>query len=124
MNKDPWKETATCIMQKAAKRSRKNSSIVDPSFCHGSAGVAHIFRQFYRRTGLPEFQKAAEYWMAGLIDNDKNRGGAGLWRFWPEGEGAWVEGHSLLNGLAGIGLVLVSAASKELSGWDRCFLLS
>ena len=41
-----------------------------------------------------------------------------------QGENGWMNQHGILEGIAGIGLVLLSHLSNEEPSWDRSFLLS
>ena len=64
-------EEAIKILNHAAARKIETARIVDASFCHGGAGTSHIFRRFYRHTGLASLEKAADFWLDDMLDNPK-----------------------------------------------------
>lgn len=117
-------QEAVNIMRNAAlKRDLKTAKISDAGFCHGSIGAAHIFNRFYQYTGESLFKETALYWLrvalqqAHFID-----GNAGYKKFIPEQ--GWFNSINLLEGIAGIGLVLMSLAEPIEPKWDEFFLLS
>jgi len=94
----------------------------DADFCHGSVGVAHIFSRFYNYTGNENFRKAAEYYYRKTIDMAVHPDGlAGYKHLTDDG---LVTDYSLLEGISGIGLSLISAVSDIEPQWDQCLLLS
>lgn len=83
-------------------------------FCHGTAGISYLFRKMYRVLGRPDWEQAADRWL------EATRAAI---RQYPE---ATLAEHQrpLLDGLAGVSLILMSKQSTALdTGWDRLFLL-
>lgn len=115
---------AVQIMQHAAKkRTLEEAKIQDAGFCHGAAGIAHIFNRFYQYTGKEEFRQAALHWLETALGLAKfDDGLAGYKKFIPE-EG-WFNSIGLLDGIAGIGLVMMSMIRPIEPKWDELFLLS
>lgn len=115
---------AIAIARNAAeRRNLEEVKIYDAGICHGSSGVAHIFNRLYHYTGVLEFKNAALYWLSVLLDHGKFADGyAGYKRFIPE------EGYSnsigVLEGISGIGLVLISMIEDSDPNWDEMLLLS
>lgn len=119
-----WKEEALSILQHAAlRRDLQINQVADAGICHGTAGIAHIFNRFYRETKQPFLKDAADYWINETLKlatwNDQPCG----YKAW-QGEQGWVAEQGILEGIAGIGLVLISYLSDNTPAWDQAFLLS
>ena len=107
------------------RRTKKETGVVDAGICHGSSGIAHIYNRMYRYTGRKEFKEAASYWIAETLNMAIFEDGlAGYKSYQSELMGGWKNEYGLLDGIAGIGLVLLSHISEEEPTWDRCLLLS
>jgi len=113
------------IAEKALRRPLPEWGVVDAGLCHGAAGVAHCYQRLYRRSGRELFRRATLAWLDVVFARFRAHGLAGL-RAWDERESpaAWREATGVLEGLAGVGLVLLSALSEAPLGWDRPFALS
>ncbi len=97
----------------------EENSVFDGGICHGASGIALIFRRMYLNTQLPEFKLAAEYWLdQTLLMAKYNDGLAGY-----KANKKTLE-YGLLEGIAGIGLVLLSFLSDNDQQWDEFLLLS
>ena len=79
-------------------------------WCHGAAGIAHMFARGYHYTGEPVLREAGARWYAFLCDLVEREG-----ETYPP---------ALLDGLSGIALVLAAAVTDVDPAWDRLFLLS
>ena len=100
----------------------------DASFCHGAAGLAHVFNRFYQTTGDPELGLAAREWVKRTLGfRVLGQGIAGYQSLHsedPTREPQWVSMPGLLSGVSGIGLMLLAAATDISPEWDRPFLPS
>lgn len=121
-----WKQEAIAIMLHSAKRrDLKENKVVDAGICHGTAGIAHIFNRFYKETHIKEFDEARLYWLNETLHMAKfDDGLLGYKSF--HGEQGWLNDYGLLEGIAGIGLVLLGFLTDDVEdlNWDRCLLLS
>lgn len=96
--------------------------LIDADFCHGTVGVAHIFSRFYNYTDKEVFRQAAEFYYGRTLTMAHHSDGlAGYSHYHAEG---FAKDYSLLEGISGIGLCLISAVSDIEPKWDSCFLLS
>ncbi len=122
-NNISWKNEAIEILLHSTKRKDlKKNSINDACFCHGSAGLGHIYNRFYYHTKNKKFGDAANYWLNQTLKMAVHKGGlAGYKSF--IGEGPIID-PTLLNGVAGIGLVLMSAIFDIKTNWDECLLIN
>ncbi|MCK5168939.1 MAG: hypothetical protein KAQ75_03590, partial [Bacteroidales bacterium] len=125
-NNEEWKNKALEILLHTTKRKDlKENSVIDAGLCHGTAGIAHIYNRMYNNTGRDEFKKAAIYWFEQTLKMAKYDDGLAGYKAWrtPEYGGLQNE-YGFLEGIAGIGLALISAVSDIEPKWDECLLLS
>lgn len=117
-------ELATKIMlhHASADSELQIKQMLDGDFCHGTVGVAHMFGRFYNATGLEKLRESSEYYYAKTLDMAYHKEGlAGFNHYRLEG---YANDYSLLEGISGIGLSLISGTSNIEPKWDACFLLS
>lgn len=124
LREEKWKEEALHIMHHASKRKDlKLNQVADAGVCHGTAGIAHLFNRFYWETKDQVFKDTADYWIKETLKMARFEDGLAGYKAW-QGEKGWMNQHGILEGIAGIGLVLLSYLSNEEPSWDRSFLLS
>jgi hypothetical protein len=122
-----WERAAVALACRAAGRPPEESGVRDAAFCHGTAGLAHIYNRMYQATSEPKLRRAAVYWLERTLEFYHLARGNGA--SWVQGsraqadEGPWT-GIGLLEGAAGVGLVLLAATTPVEPLWDRMFLLS
>lgn len=118
-----YKEEALQILRHTILyRNPENGFIEDGSLCHGSFGVSHIYRKIYKDSGQRWLLDEADRWLlVGLKMSGIDDQVAGFKYLVKDG---YVNRYGLLEGIAGIGLALVSAVSDEHLKWDRCLLIS
>ncbi|MDP8931940.1 MAG: lanthionine synthetase C family protein [Actinomycetota bacterium] len=121
-----WEREAVALACRAAERPTAETGVVDAGFCHGTAGLAHLYNRMYQATGEERLGQAARYWLERTLDfcRDAQRQG-GKWVKGTENPrvGPWT-GVDLVDGAAGIALVLLAAVTSLEPIWDRMFLLS
>lgn len=102
--------------------SPRQSLVLDAGYCHGSFGNAHIFNKLWHRTKNEEFRKAADHW---IMDGIKKHTGHHEEPFkqYRQGEDIWEFELSLLEGITGIGLVLIDYLSESENRWGECLML-
>jgi lantibiotic modifying enzyme len=105
-----WQSAALAVAEHAAARPVATSGVDAAHICHGSAGVAHIFNRMFQSSGRDSLRVAASEWLARLMRTWQSDG--------PTGD------PGLLTGSAGVGLVLLAAATPVEPKWDRLLLLS
>lgn len=107
------------------RKTLQSGMVVDAGFCHGTAGITHIYNRMYLNTGNPIFLTSMNHWQTKTLDLAIfNDGLAGYKTYHPEKYGGWSNNVSLLTGIAGIGLSSISAISEVQPFWDECLLLS
>ncbi len=93
----------------------------DSSLCHGAAGVMHLFHRMYFNTGIEQFKHTAEYWLSVLLNMDTHKDGIAGYKVMRDD---WEADTSLLEGVAGVGLVLSSYRLQKEPDWDECLFMS
>lgn len=122
LDRPDWRDLAIEAMAAVYRRPIAERGIDSPTFCHGVAGLLQITLRFHHDTGLPLFAEAATALTRQLLDAfepDRPMGIANL-----EPGDNKVDQPGLLDGAAGVSLVLLSAASEVEPTWDRMFALS
>jgi hypothetical protein len=95
--------------------------VFDGSLCHGAFGLVHLFNRCFQASGESVFRDAALGWIErGLAMRRPGEGVAGYAQYsLIDGVGSWTTTDSLLDGAAGIGLVLLAALCDTEPRWDR-----
>lgn len=122
--KDWEQEAIETLLHASKRRGLVENGVVDAGLCHGTAGIAHIFNRMYGYTGLEELKEASNYWFAETLKMARFEDGLAGFKAWQGNERGWVNEPGLLEGIAGIGLALISAVSDIEPAWDECLLLS
>ncbi|WP_298652111.1 lanthionine synthetase LanC family protein [uncultured Proteiniphilum sp.] len=122
INKDEWKEKGLEVLLQSTKRTAYHDSLVtDAGICHGSAGIALIFRRMYLETKLDDFKSGTQYWINQTLELASLEESLGYKHSLRD---SWVSDYSLLTGISGIGLVLLSYLHDEQQNWDEMLLIS
>ncbi len=121
-----WQAKGLFLLKNSLKRTDpQEAGVVDAGLCHGAAGIAHIYNRLWQETGDDEFAAAARHWFAHTLDLAVHEDGpAGYKAFRMPQYGGWTAETGLLEGVAGIGLALISALYPIEPAWDRLLLLS
>ncbi|TGE24554.1 hypothetical protein E5K00_04900 [Hymenobacter aquaticus] len=121
-----WVRQAYHLARGAAERTTpERTAISDAGFCHGTAGVAHIFNRLYLESRHDDFRKARDYWLEQTLEHTSWPAPPAEPSPAPPGS-APSPGSFLLEGLMGTSLVLQSclATTPEALAWDAVFLLN
>lgn len=111
------------LVHTANRKSHEDHLVHDACICHGSFGNAMIFKKAFDITGEPNLLKAYENWMnLGLAMGHIKSGYAG-YKFYMGGSNKWKNELSVLEGITGIGLVLIENLMKKSTGWGQSLLV-
>lgn len=86
-----------------------------------------MFHYVYMQTGEKLFEETRDYWLDGTLELGNMEDGLAGYRAWHTAEyGGWVNEYGLLEGVAGIGLLLLSLYIPALQNteWLNFFILS
>ncbi|WP_148044363.1 lanthionine synthetase C family protein [Sinomicrobium pectinilyticum] len=118
------KDLSISILKHSARRvSSKDSRVIDAGICHGSFGNAQIFNRMFAETNEGIFRQAAEFWIKDGLKRAIYKDGYAGFKQWNGMKKDWQEDLSLLEGITGIGLSLLSHLSGDYS-WDECLMIS
>jgi lantibiotic modifying enzyme len=98
--------------------------VADADFCHGTAGIAHMYARMYNYTGKELYRQTAEYCYQQTLDRAVFKDGLAGFK---HSNGITFElenNYGLLEGISGIALCLISAISPVEPKWDASLLLS
>ncbi len=121
------KDKATEVLLKnTGRKDLEKNSVQYGGICHGSAGVAHIYNRMYLNTQMPEFKKTADYWFQKTLEFAEWENGLAGYKKQTiyKGKQYLDNNYSFLDGIAGIGLAMISYVSDILPDWDRALLIS
>ena len=122
-----WEDKALEVARAAASRPAERSFVRDAGVCHGAAGLAHLFNRFWQASGEEVFRDAARFWIERTLElRSPGEGIAGFraWHAMTGSTGQWAAVPGLLEGAAGVALVLLAAVSPVEPEWDRILLVS
>ncbi len=121
--KDLEEEAKEILQHSAMRLDLDQNGVIDAGLCHGTAGIAHIYNRMYGYTGVEELRGASEYWFDQTLKMACFKDGLAGYKAW-HGSLGWESEPGLLEGIAGIGLAMISAVSDIEPAWDECLLLS
>lgn len=127
MEKEYWKKKALEIFEfNTTRTALESNNVMDAVICHGTAGIAQIFRRMHLETGNQKFLDTSTYWIQETLKMAKWEDGVAGYKCWlGKDYGGWGKSYSFLEGIAGIGLALLAAIGEEsFSDWDEIILLS
>ncbi len=121
-----WRNKAVEVfIASAARRDAATSNVCDAGLCHGSASVCMMYHYMYRQTGLPLFERTRDYWLDRTLQWGHMDDGLAGYKIWHWTDRSWSLGYGLLEGISGIGLMLLSLAEPEMESakWMNFFML-
>jgi hypothetical protein len=133
---DPaWIRRATALALSLAQRHDRAATLRESNLGTGVAGAAHMLARLHAMTGDERFADAARLRLKALLRRRRPDVGLAGYRSYspvwqrrylknPDYPAGWIGLPGLYNGVAGIGLVLLSAVAPVEPAWDRAFLLS
>ena len=115
------------VAKQAAERPLDSrTAIRDPALCHGTTGMAHMFRRFYEFTGDSSFENAAWLWLDRALRFRRPGQGFGGYLFFrnTNGESVLESDPAFLVGASGLGISLLAWVTALEPKWDRVMLMS
>ena len=114
-------EFAQQVALAGAKRQVSEAMVKDAGFCHGSAGLALIFKKLYQQFNDDALLEATHFWLNYTLDLYRQDGLTGL-NMYDVSSKRYVDNQGLLMGDSGVGLCLLSLLCDE-DDWLDCVLL-
>lgn len=104
-------------------RKAQLSGVVDAGFCHGAFGVAHCYGVAFEQLGLESYKREQDYWMYRALEMEQPEQAYAGFPMYLGMDQTWSPRLSLLEGIAGIGLVIIDYLNEERGTWDKALLL-
>jgi lantibiotic biosynthesis protein len=115
-------DMATAAMEAVFRRPIPTRMIDSPTFCHGVAGLLEITLRFANETRLPGFADESQKLVEQVLRSFQPDSRLGFRNI--EFNNNQTDQPGLLDGAAGVAIVLLAAATGIEPTWDRLFLLS
>lgn len=117
-------EAKDVLLATTGRRLEEQTSVIDDGLCHGSAGIALMYKLAYQITEKDEFLEAYSFWMERLMIEARKSAISEGYRSFLGADKGWGIDHGFLNGLSGIGLTLIDFISEKEPNWKSILLLS
>lgn len=119
-----YKEEAITLLKHSAKRRDLNEAkVFDAGLCHGAFGIMTICNYMYKETLDPVFKETTEFWMGQALDMAIHEDGYAGYLLWRGDIKEWNKEINLLEGIAGIGLAIISYLAPHDSKWNECLMI-
>jgi hypothetical protein len=122
LNKDEYRQVAASAMEAVFRRPIAVRQIDSPTFCHGVSGLLAIALRFANEMGGEMFSDEIASMVRQILDTYQPESLLGFKNI--EVPGNEIDQPGLLDGAAGVALVLLAASTSVEPVWDRLFLLS
>lgn len=119
-----WKNKALRLFYNSNSRIKlKENFVFDAGFCHGTAGIAHLYKRMYLNTLDKSFLMSNIFWVKETIKKGRYEDSDSKYLTWSY-SGYCPTDCSLLEGISGIALSLLSSITPaEYSDWDNLLLM-
>lgn len=124
LNDQILKDEAIRICLKSTdRRVLDDTGVVDAGFCHGASGLAHMYLRMYLFSNVVKFKESAYYWLNETLKFAKFENGLAGYMKWNGKLNIWQNDFGIIEGVSGIGLVLIGFNSEKITEWDKCMLI-
>jgi len=125
-HRQEWQDIAKAVLlDSTARRDIRDNAVQDVGLCHGAAGIAHVYNRAYQFIKDPLLKDTTLYWAQHILNMAVHEDGFAGYKAWRTPQyGGWTPEPGFLEGIAGIGLALISLMSDIEPTWDRCLFLS
>ncbi|WP_298900864.1 lanthionine synthetase C family protein [uncultured Psychroserpens sp.] len=117
-------EALEILKHTSTRRTTKSTLVEDAGLCHGAFGNALIYNRLYRETNDAVFKDAMEFWINEGIEMARFDDGFAGYKMWNPDNETWSNDASLLTGITGIGLAMISYLSDFDTHWDECLIIN
>lgn len=108
-NNKEWENKALEILLRTTLVKEINSSSI--AIIDGTAGIAYLYNRLFQHYQIPELKEAAFFWLDRTLNLLENQNEV-------------TTEYGLLNGLAGVGLMLMATISEIEPSWDSAVLMN
>lgn len=123
LQRSDYQQEAKEMLQHISRhRDEKNGAVHDACLCHGSAGIAHILQQVGLAANDTVLLEASSRWLQTTLQMNTWADGAAGFKLYHHPD--YISSYNVLEGIAGIGLSLISFADSEIKpAWGTCMLI-
>lgn len=115
----------TTVENSCRRKDLTEARVKDNGLCHGTYGMVQMYNYMYKETKKEVFKETASFWVQQGIDMATHTDGYVGYKQWFGGEDqGWRKEMNLLEGIAGIGLSIISYLAPFETKWDECLLIS
>jgi lantibiotic modifying enzyme len=111
------------LLHNTIRKDCQSNSVYDAGFCHGSSGVAHIYNKVYKLTLNTVYKQASEHWFTETLKFANFYDGLAGFKSYSPTKMEYTKNASYLEGIAGIGLSMISFLDGDILSWDEPLLL-
>ncbi|WP_298542115.1 lanthionine synthetase C family protein [uncultured Aquimarina sp.] len=120
-----YKELAIQTLKNSTKRRDvEEARINDTGLCHGVFGIITMFNYMYKETKELIFKETADFWMEEALKMDTYKDGYAGYKQWRGDQEEWKNEANLLEGIAGIGLSMISYLAPSENQWNQCLMIN
>ncbi|MEM1337010.1 MAG: lanthionine synthetase C family protein [Bacteroidota bacterium] len=113
------------ILKTTTTRRMPDDTLVnDAGICHGSYGNALIYQSLFQKSNDISFKKSLDFWIEDGVQKAIHKDGYGGYKQWNGHSKIWTSKLSVLEGIAGIGLVIIDYLSEKPNSWNECLMIS
>lgn len=127
LHDDKIKGKALRIFRYSTERVNDEGNMVhDAGLCHGSASIAMMFHYIFEQTNDNALRHSRDFWINRTLEMATHKDGPAGYKIWQGTNRTWTTGYGILEGIAGIGLLLLTmiTGEKQASKWMNFFLMS
>jgi hypothetical protein len=113
------------LLRRLSKPASSDGTL-DAGFCHGVAGMAHVYNAAFQLTGDPQLRTAALAWLDEVLRlgaMTADNAGRRYIRLHEESPRWDDDDATLLSGAVGTALTLIAACEAHEPEWQRLFLV-
>ena len=124
LNNPSLMENSLFVLQQTTKRKNtRDTMVVDAGFCHGSYGNAHMYHVANYHKPCKLFEDSINFWIGDGLNKAKHQDGYVGYKQLSGPDRNWTPSLSILEGISGIGLVMIDLLSSERNTWDECLMI-
>ena len=122
LNSDSLYSWSKEILMNSTERTNINEAgVKDAGLCHGAFGIMLLYKSLNASFNNTSIQKASELWATKGLSLGCYKDGYAVFK---SGNGkTWFNDDSLLEGVSGIGLSIISYLSKSNLAWEEALLI-
>lgn len=119
--KELLQESERIMSRCCSRKHLTETGVVDSGLCHGSLGIALIYKNFYDITSNKTFHQTSDYWLNDGLMKGCFPDGLGGFKKYENDE--YINEVNLLDGIAGIGLGILSLTTDTKLNWEQSMML-